>query len=155
MSTKNTGLPKRASLLATKDLERIGFNPIEALVQAHRELDDLKAEAFKAYKSMRGYGEKNDAGVGYLSNAIRAVTEQGNIADKIARYKHPQLAAIAVKDLSFDSNQKAPISTQQAIDIIKNDPFAPKDIPTSQILDAAKSGIHAPFLPSGVKNTDE
>lgn len=131
------GRPNRATLLAHSDMERLGANPIEMLVEVYK-------EAMAAYKSGRGYGEKSDAGSQYLAVA-------GKAAIDLAKFKHPTLSAIAVKDLT-ESTGKEPLTTREAIDVIKADPFAPKEIkeiPTDRIVDAMKSNINSPFLPSG------
>lgn len=131
------GRPNKNSLLAHSDMERLGANPIEMLVEVYK-------EAMQAYRSGRGYGEKSDAGSQYLAVA-------GKAAIDLAKFKHPTLSAVAIKDMSEDS-AKAPLSTREAIDVLKSDPFAPKEIkeiPTDRIVDAMKSQINTPFLPSG------
>lgn len=131
------GRPNRSTLMAHADLERLGANPIEMLVDVYR-------ESMAAYKAMRGYSEKSDSGAAYLSVAGKAAVD-------LARFKHPTLSAIALKDMS-EGSSRAPLTTSQAIDIIKQDPFAPpeiKDIETDKIVDAMNSTINAPFLPTG------
>ena len=134
-------LPNKRSLLAVTDLDRLGCNPIERLV----ELAEMNVKAFKEF---RGYGEKGDAGVGYLSNATRIYIE-------LAKFKHPTLSAIAVKDMTDDSETKQPMTTKQAIQTLAADPFAPqalKDIANEDVIDAMSSKIDKPFLPSGNKD---
>lgn len=146
------GSPSKISMLAHKDMERLGINPIEELNRCMQELKELKEEALKAYKSMRGYGEKNDAGTQYLASAIKAVSDQASIAHNLAKFKHPTLSAIAVKEISDGTSERQPLNTAQAIDILKADYFAPKELketPTENIVEAMKSTINAPFLPSG------
>lgn len=140
MSTKESprkGRPNRTTLLALGDMDRLGVNPIEMLVEVYR-------EAMNAYKTGRGYGEKSDAGSQYLAVA-------GKAAIDLAKFKHPTLSAIAVKDMTQES-ERAPMTTAEAIDVIKSDPFAPKEIKeieTDKILQAMNSHINTPFLPTG------
>lgn len=137
MLERKKGRGNRLNILAHEDLKRLNANPIEMLVEVYR-------ESMSAYKSMRGYSEKSDAGAAYLSVAGKAAVD-------LAKFKHPTLSAVALKDVSQDSD-KTPLTTSQAIDIIKNDPFAPpeiKDIETDKIVDAMNSTINAPFLPTG------
>lgn len=139
MSGVGRGRPSRKSILAHNDLERLGANPIEMLIEVYQ-------EAMNAYKTARGYSEKGDAGAAYLGVAGKAAVD-------LAKFKHPTLSAVALKDMT-DQTDKKPLSTAQAIDIIKSDPFAPqdlKDIPTDRIVDAMKSTIKAPALPMGEK----
>lgn len=128
----------KRSMLAVGDLDRLGCNPIERLI----EIAEMNITAFK---SMRGYGEKGDAGPQYLANATRAYIE-------LAKFKHPTLSAVAIKDIGADNAQRAPLTTAEAIDVLKADPFAPKsikEIPTEQIMDAMNSQINTPSLPFG------
>lgn len=116
------------------------------------ELKELKEEALKAYTSMRGYSSERDVGPQYLANAIKAVTDQATIANNLAKYKHPTLSAIAVKDLGSENADRQPLNTAQAIEVLKRDPFSPKELkemPTERIIDAMKSTISAPALPIG------
>lgn len=152
MTNPRKGIPNKVSLLAKNDLDRLGINPIEELHRCMQELKELKEEALNAYKSMRGYSSEKDVGPQYLANAIKAVSDQASIAHNLAKFKHPTLSAIAVKDLSDGASERQPLNTAQAIDILKNDFFAPKELketPTENIVEAMKSTINAPFLPSG------
>jgi len=126
--------------MAHNDLDRLGANPIEMLVEVYR-------EAMQAYKSGRGITEKADNGAQFLAVAGKAAVD-------LAKFKHPTLSAIAVKDMTPESESKEPLTTSQAIDVIKADPFAPKEIkeiPTDRIVEAMNSQLNAPFLPSGEK----
>lgn len=136
-----TGRRNKQALLAIHDLDRLGCNPIEELIK----IAQMNVEA---YKLQRGLTEKSDAGPAYLANAVRCYIE-------LAKFKHPTLSAIAVKDLTEYSTGKEVMNTAQAIDIIKADPFAPKEIkemPTQRIVDAMKSTIKEPMLPKGKKD---
>ena len=155
MANPRKGVPNKISLLAKNDLDRLGINPIEELHRCMQELKELKEEALLAYKSMRGYSSEKDVGPQYLANAIKAVSDQASIAHNLAKFKHPTLSAIAVKELSDGHNERQPLNTAQAIDILKADYFAPKELketPTENIVEAMKSTINAPFLPSGNSN---
>ena len=126
------------SLMASSELERLGINPIEKL----HELAQMNIDAFK---SGRGWSEKGDSGPAYLANAIRAYLE-------MAKFKYPTLSAVAIKDLGSGENTKAPMTTARAIEALKADPFAPKEIKeiqTESIVEAMKVPMDTPFLPSG------
>lgn len=130
----------KLNILAHNDLDRLGANPIEMLVEVYR-------EAMQAYKSGRGITDKADNGAQFLAVAGKAAVD-------LAKFKHPTLSAIAVKDMTPESEGKEPLTTSQAIDVIKADPFAPKEIkeiPTDRIVEAMNSQLNAPFLPSGEK----
>jgi len=134
--------PKRirgASLLAHKDMERLNINPVEMLKEVY-------TLAIQAYTSGRGYGEKSDSGPAYLSVA-------GKAAADLSKLKHPTLSAVAIKDLTDANEDKKPMTTQEAIEVIKNDPFSPKSIQASDVIDAMKSKIKTPMLPGGNNET--
>ena len=140
MSGSRKSVRNKLSLMAHNDLDRLGANPIEMLVEVYR-------EAMQAYKSGRGITEKADNGAQFLAVAGKAAVD-------LAKFKHPTLSAIAVKDMTPESESKEPLTTSQAIDVIKADPFAPKEIkeiPTDRIVEAMNSQLNAPFLPSGEK----
>lgn len=134
----------RLNLLAHADLDRLGANPIEMLVEVYR-------EAMTAYRAGRGITEKGDNGAQFLAVAGKAAVD-------LAKFKHPTLSAIAVKDVSENNSDKEPLTTREAIDVIKSDPFAPKEIkniPTDRIVEAMNSSIQSPLLPTGQKTSDE
>jgi len=139
-SGSRKGIPNKLSMNAILDMDRLGINPIEALWECYQ-------EAMKSYKSGRGMSEKGDAGSAYLAVATKAATE-------LANYKHPKLSAIAVKDMS-ESDQKKALTTEQAIAIIKSDPFATKEvqqIETRTIVEAMDSTLKNQKLPFGDAN---
>ena len=130
------GSVNKRALLAHHDIERLGINALENLLETRQ-------MALDAYKQMRGYSEKGDAGVGYLGIVMRADLE-------ILALKYAKMSAIAFKDLTDRSEERQPLTTAQAIDAIKSDPFSPKEVkemPTERILEAMDSKINAPFLP--------
>jgi hypothetical protein len=109
----------------------------------------------KAFKEMRGYGEKSDAGTQYLANAIRCVQEKNATYLTLAKFKYPTLSAVAVKDYNQDPNEREPMTTKEAFEVLKNGPFAPvemKTVSTEDVVDAMNCNINTPFLPSGDKN---
>lgn len=139
-------------MLASHEMERLGCNPIEKMLDGVRELDDLIKLNVDAFKQMRGYSDRQDQGSAYLANAIRATQEKISVYSTLAKFKHPTLSAVAVKDVTDNQANKAPMTTAEAINTLKSDPFAPaslKEIPTERILDAMKTPLNAPFLPSG------
>lgn len=138
MARKHNSVNKR-SLLALKDLERLGIEPLEMLLETRR-------TALEAFKSMRGFSDKSDAGVGYLGLVMRADIE-------LLGLKYAKMSAIAIKDMT-EKSDKAPLNTAQAIDIIKNDPFAPeeiKEVPNEQIIEAMSKNFDSLALPKGKK----
>lgn len=141
MGRVKNGVNKK-SLLAHIDLERLGIEPLENLLETRR-------IALEAFKSMRGFSEKSDAGVGYLGIVLRADIE-------LLALKYAKMSAIAIKDMS-DNSEKKVISTSEAVDIIKADPFAPKEfkeIPNDRIIDAMNKNFEVPLLPNGKKATE-
>lgn len=125
-------------MFAIADLDRLGVNPIEKLV----ELAEMNVKAFKEF---RGYGDKGDAGVGYLSNATRIYIE-------LAKFKHPTLSAVAIKDIRDDDEKAQSLTTLDAVKIVQNDVLAPNNIKTvtaDQVIDAMQSHLEKPILPTG------
>lgn len=141
---RTKGAKARRTLLAYDDLDRLGVNPLEQLMQTRR-------LALEAFTSMRGYSDKGDAGVGYLGLVMRADIEMLSL-------KYAKLSAIAIKDIT--SNEKSgekQITTEEAIKIIQSDPFSPpeiKNIDTAKVIEVMNTTIDAPFLPSG-RSVDE
>lgn len=141
MSVK--GSFSKKTLLAINDMERLGVNPIEMLKQVFD-------ESFRAYKDERGYSNKGDAGAGYLAVA-------GKAASDLASYKHPKLSAMAIADLTDANSSDRVLTTEQAIAIIKSDPFAPESIQgldTSRVVESMASTIENPALPIGDANNE-
>ena len=138
---KTHGSVHKRSLLAHDDLDRLGVQALENLLET-------RALALKAFKDMRGYSDKSDAGVGYLGLVLRADLE-------IVALKYAKMSALAIKDMTDRSEAKQPLNTAQAIKVLQNDPFCSpelKEIPTEKILDAMESKIKTPFLPAGDGN---
>ena len=145
------------SKLAEYDLNRLGVNPIEEVIKAARELDEIKALALKAYAEFRGVTENSDGGTQYMANAVRCVSEKAQIYLRLARFKHPELSAIAIKDMTEGNESREPMTTRQALSILTQDPFSPqaiKEIDTEKVIEAMDSVIETPFLPSGEANED-
>lgn len=136
---RTPGAKARRTLMAYEDIERLGIDVLENLMETRK-------MALDAYKSGRGLSDKGDAGVGYLGLVMRADIE-------LLSLKYAKLSAIAFKDISDNTSSEKTISTAEAVEIIKNDPFSPpeiKNIETDRVLDAMKSNIATPFLPSGM-----
>ena len=139
------------TMLAVYDLNRLGVNPIEEAVKAVKELEEMKQLAIKAFTQMRGYGENGDAGTQYLATAVRCISEKASINLKLAKFKHPELSAVAIKDVT-EREETKPMTTLDAVNIIKNDPFAPQSIQkvnTEDVLRAMDTPLEAPCLPLG------
>ena len=140
---KRKGLPNKLSMTALADLERLGLNPIEMMKQVFD-------EAMTAYKSGRGYSDKNDAGTGYLAVAAKMATD-------LAKFKHPTISGIAIADLRGQDEAKEPMTTEQALKIIQSDPFAPeslKGLDTSRVVEMMTTSTlkdAALHLPKGKK----
>ena len=111
---RSPGVLNKRSFLAIKRMEELGIEPIQMLLEVY-------TEAMSAYRSMRGLGEKGDAGPAYLSAA-------GNAAAKLAGYRYPTLTALAIKDMTELDSQEKVLNTKEAIEILKKDPFAPKEV---------------------------
>lgn len=127
--------PRRQSLLAISELERLGISPIEML----KEVYDL---AIKGYKDGRGISDKADTGAGWLAVAQQA-------ANNLASYKHPKLSAVAIKDVTDPAGARVPMTTAEAVKVLEGDPFK---VPTKDVIDQIKSNIQTPALPMGEEN---
>ena len=155
MAGRPLGRKNIRSYMASDEMDRLKINPIEGAMKAIEELDELISLNIQAYKSMRGSSEKSDEGSAYLANAIRGVTAKKDTYLALAKFRYPTLTAVGIKDLSEGNTDKAPISTHQAIDIIKSDFFAPeevKSIDTKKVIEAMETHRDRPFLPSGEAN---
>ena len=119
-------------MLAKNDLDRLGINPIEYLNEVYK----LSVQAFK--------DEGGHSGAAYLAVA-------GKAASDLASYKHPKLTAVAITEMQLVEDRMQ-LTTEQAIEIIKKDPFATKEvkaIDTHRVLEAMATTIESPFLPQG------
>ena len=132
----------KRTMLAAHDLERLGCNPMTEIF-----------EAMEYAKMMTKKG-------GNYSDDGR--TDQANwaalwlkSAETLASYKHPKLSAVAIHEIGENKNTRQPLSTQEALKILQNDPMAPqaiKAIDTDRVVEAMSSQIKAPFLPMGGKD---
>lgn len=127
--------PRRDTLLAKADIERLGLNPIEMLAEVYR-------LAIEGYKAGRGMTDKVDSGAAWLAVARQA-------ANDLCSYKHPKLSAVAVKDIRDPASERPPITTAEAVKILESDPFK---VSTADVVEQMKNTIHAPALPTGEKN---
>ena len=117
-------------MLAFNDLERLGVNPIEMLVEVYK-------LSIQGYKEGRGITDKADSGSSWLAVARQA-------ADNLASYKYPKLSAMAVKDVTEEGEGRSAMTTEEAVRIIKSDPFAIAD---DEVTEAMSSAIAVPKLP--------
>lgn len=139
----NGGNRKRTTrglaILAIDQLERMGLEPIAEIVEA---LNFAKAKA-------QAGGNVDENGKSDQSQFVALWLKS---AETLAKFKYPTLSAIAVEALNDPENKKT-LTTREAIEVIKGDPFAPKEIkeiPTDKIIDAmAESGKLLPALPKG------
>lgn len=132
---RKPGIPNKTSLLASYDMDRLGINPIEMLKKVFD-------EAMRSYEEGgKSPDAKIDPSAQYLSIARAAASD-------LASYKHPKLSAVAIKDLTSDSDSAKPVTTQEAIAILKQDPFAVK---TEEVVKQMDSVIQTPVLPEGEK----
>lgn len=155
MAGRPLGRKNIRSYMAAEEMERLRLNPIEGALKAIEELDELIKMNVDAFKQMRGYSDRQDQGSAYLANAVRAVATKKDTYLTLAKFKYPTLTAVGIKDLNEGNTDKAPISTHQAIDIIKADFFAPeevKSIDTKKVIEAMETHRDRPFLPSGEAN---
>lgn len=137
---KTPGAIGKRSLLAIDELNRLGASPLEEIYEALQ---------FAKDKTKKGGNFDADG----KSDQSQWAALWLKAASELAVYKHPKLSAIAIKDMAMDAEKEAkPVTTLEAIKIIDNDPFNPKNITSEQVLDAMKSQHKAPLLPSGGKN---
>lgn len=134
-SGRKPGVPNKTSLLATADMDRLGINPIEMLKKV---FDEAMNSYYEGGKSPDA---KIDPSAQYLSIARAAASD-------LASYKHPKLSAVAFKDLSNPGDAAKPATTQEAMKILKQDPFA---IKTEEVVKQIDSTIQTPALPVGEK----
>ncbi len=131
MAGTRTGRKNLRSYLALDVLEKLGIEPLKELTKRIDELEGIKKMALEAYTKQRGYGEKNDAGPAYLSNAVTCVREQISIYTTLSKFVHPTLSAIAVKDMRQEEEKltERVVSAAQVRETILNDPFAMTEVP--------------------------
>ncbi len=128
-------------MTAMSDLRRLNINPIDEIWEALQ---------FNKQKTLSG-GNYDDNGK--TDQSVFAGLWLKAAVD-LAKFKHPVLAAIAVKDMKENEQSEAlPMTSLQALEVLRRDPFLPKDaIPTEDVIDAMKSNIKAPSLPIGNKD---
>ena len=136
---KRIGIPNtkgnKRDFLAIKDLERLGANPIEEIWEA---LQYAKKMTIKG-------GNWTDKGTDHAVWGgiwLRAATD-------LAKFKHPTLSAIAMKDMTEDSSKRETLTAEQAMKIIQSDPSYPKELKTEDVIDAMNTPINNPLLPGG------
>ena len=85
---------------------------------------DVYNRAITAYDGMRGYGDRGDAGVGYLSVANQAVAT-------LAKYSYPTMTAIKIDDINKVVAEKV-IDAAIVRDTILNDPILNRAVAASK-----------------------
>lgn len=110
MSKAEVGRPKKLSLTMRNVLEQRGIDLVEMQLQVYN-------KAMKAFDSMRGYGEKGDAGPQYLAQANAAIA-------LLAKHSYPTMTAIGVHDASGPKLADGLVDAAKIREIILNDPFA-------------------------------
>lgn len=82
---------------------------------------DVYNKAMKAFDDLRGYGDKGDAGTGYLSIANSAV-------QKLISHSYPTFKSVELLD-GTKEHENITIDAHRIRETILNDPFAiPKEI---------------------------
>ena len=131
---------RRLSASAITTLERLGCEPMAEIVEA---LYEAKA-SYKRGGNVDENGRSDQAQ--FLALWIKS-------AETLAKFKYPTLSAMAIKDLQSQSSEQKVITTEQAINVIKADPFAPqsvKEIDTARVIEASKTNYDVK-LPEGYK----
>lgn len=126
-----SGSKNKRSYLAIDELDRLGVNPIERLMKIVEELDQIKRTALEAYQTGRGMTEKGDAGPAYLGQAMAATSKKSDIYTTLAKFKHPTLSAIALKEVQQSESEKLTervVDAAHVRDTILKDPMA--QVPT-------------------------
>lgn len=150
---KRTRGQNTKSYLAIHDMERLGINPIEYLnevflesMKSYRETRKTPNKDDEKPEGMPGAQQYRESGVGYLSVAAKCASD-------LAKFKHPTLSAIAVKDMNAnDGNDGTAMTTIEAVKILQADPFASeqiKQIDSKRVVEAMESTIDKPLLPKG------
>jgi hypothetical protein len=93
-----------------QDADALGLNPLEKLLYIHD-------KALDAFEKGRGYGDKSDAGTGYLSIAAQVMV-------KIAHLYYPSFVGIKAQTESESGLPKEPVDSAKALLAVLNDPFA-------------------------------
>lgn len=126
------GVPHKRSFLAIYELDRLGIEPIQMLFECYN-------EAMKKYKALQIDGDDQESDHEYSKNSRKApMIDTGHnylnaaiaAASKLASYKYPTLSALAIKDMADLEKAKdaKPLTTADAIRIIKSDPFMAKEM---------------------------
>lgn len=155
MAGRPLGRKNIRSYMASDEMERLKINPIEGAMKAIEELDELIALNIQAYKSMRGLSEKSDEGSAYLANAIRGVTAKKDTYLSLAKFRYPTLTAIGVKDLGSNAEERKPLNTEQAINILRQDPFFKEKVETQDVISAMTETREITVLSGGLNVGDE
>ncbi len=125
--------------LAFNQLERLGVEPLKELYEAL---------TFAKEKTLSG-GNLDQNGKSDQSNFLALWVKS---AETLAKFRYPTLSAVAVSDIGGKDSNKS-LTTREAIEVIKNDPFAPKqikEINTDRVLEAMNEAKNIlPSLPSG------
>ena len=90
----------KLNLLAYERLAQLGLDPMTMLIEAI----DYNKQA-----TLSGGGPE------YAGHWLRGCCE-------LMKYRYPALSAVAIKDVS-DKERKAPMTSQQAIEVLRKDPF--------------------------------
>ena len=155
MAGRPLGRKNIRSYMAAEEMDRLRLNPIEGALKAIEELDELIKLNVDAFKSMRGYSQNGDQGSAYLANAVRAVSTKKDTYLTLAKFKYPTLTAIGVKDLTESNEERKPLSTAEAISILKKDPFFPEKIETQDVVHAMNDPRDITILSGGINVKDE
>lgn len=113
MAGTKRGLPTKQSISMLHQLRERNIDIVEMQMQVYN-------KAMKAFDDMRGYGEKGDAGVGYLSVCNQAIAT-------IAKYSYPTMTAIKIDDINSQVAEKV-IDAAIIRDGILNDPILAKAV---------------------------
>jgi|WetSurMetagenome_2_1015567.scaffolds.fasta_scaffold158763_2 hypothetical protein len=134
----NRNAPKRTTLRAIEIIDRLGAKPLDEIY-----------EALKFAKEMtKSGGNVSDKGVSDQASFLAAWIKS---AELLAKFMYPTLSAVAVQEVGQDKD-RVPMTSQQALDVIKKDPFFPKDITTEMTIKALKQADdveNPPTLPIG------
>lgn len=152
MAGRPLGRKNLRSFLAADEIRRLQLNPIEQALNAIQQLDELIEMNITAYKSGRGLSDRGDSGPQYLSNAIRATSDKKDTYMVLAKFIYPTLSAIAIQDIDQGDNLKKPMTTAEAVNILKNDAFLSQNITSEEVVMAMETPRDITVLSKGIED---
>lgn len=125
------------TLTAVKALERLGLDPIAEIYEAMCFAKEM-AKAGGNINSENGTTDQSTFVNAWLKGAV-----------DLARFRYPMISAIAIQDLTERGDSAKPMTSIEALEIIKKDPFL---LENKDVVDAMKTSNSFTILPKGNKD---